>query len=198
MSSQNTQDIQQEFDRQVGDLIQKDYPRLAGMTEEKFINLLTPLKRELTEISLSKKEGRLQFVIVIKNELVPADSMMPLVQLNGKDGLVKLFPLEPKDFHVIESVKIPESSAYLLIDIDRGQETLNVAPIEAMKTIEKHHRSPLTIDEGIAVLTHYPEFLKKNNCFSLLASRHTGDKRVPAIWINADKRPHLGWCWNGN
>lgn len=42
------------------------------------------------------------------------------------------------------------------------------------------------------------EFLMKNNCFSLLASRHPGDKRVPAIWINAQKQPNLGWCRVGN
>jgi hypothetical protein len=38
--------------------------------------------------------------------------------------------------------------------------------------------------------------LRKNKCFSLLASR-CGDKRVPAIWISG-KAPKLGWCWAGN
>ena len=55
---------------------------------------------------------------------------------------------------------------------------------------------PLTIDEGIAILTHHPDFLQKNNCFSLLASR-CGDQRVPAMWISGGA-PRLGWCWAGN
>jgi len=67
-----------------------------------------------------------------------------------------------------------------------------------MKIIKESHRSPLTIEEGVAIVTHYPEYLMKNNCFSLLASRHPGDKRVPAIWINAQKQANLGWCWDGN
>ena len=65
-----------------------------------------------------------------------------------------------------------------------------------LETIQNAKHSPLTIDEGIAILTHFPDFLVKNNCFSLLASR-CGDKRVPALWISANAAK-LGWCWNGN
>ena len=35
------------------------------------------------------------------------------------------------------------------------------------------------------MLTHFPGFLEKNRCFSLLASR-CGDKRVPAFWLSGD------------
>ena len=52
------------------------------------------------------------------------------------------------------------------------------------------------IEEGVALLTHFPEFLQPNNCCSLLASR-CGDKRVPALWLS-EGRPKLGWCWAGN
>jgi hypothetical protein len=123
---------------------------------------------------------------------------MALTDKGGKLGITKLFPLVPDDFSTIPEVNIPNETAYLLVDIDRGKQTLNYRPIDAMEVIKKDSRSPLTIDEGVAIVTQYPEFLIKNNCFSLLASRHTGDKRVPAIWINANKNPNLGWCWNGN
>jgi len=86
----------------------------------------------------------------------------------------------------------------LLLDIDRGKETINIRPADAFVIINEKARSPLTIDEGVALITHFPEFLKKNNCFSLLASRCPGNKRVPAIWINAQKQANLGWCWDGN
>jgi hypothetical protein len=88
--------------------------------------------------------------------------------------------------------------AYLLVNIDRGKENINLAPNQALPLLQKASRSPLTIDEGVAIVTHYPDFLRKNNCFSLLASRHSGDQRVPALWINSQKSPNLGWCWNGN
>jgi hypothetical protein len=63
-----------------------------------------------------------------------------------------------------------------------GKDTLNVTPNEAMNTIQNENRSPLTVEEGIAVITHYPDMSKKNNGFSLLGSR-CGDRRVTALWI---------------
>jgi hypothetical protein len=87
---------------------------------------------------------------------------------------------------------------YILADIDRGKQYLIVTPFTAIKQIIQDNRTPLTIYEGIAIVTQYPEFLMKNNCFSLLASRYTGDKRVPAVWLNGNKQPNLGWCWENN
>ncbi len=194
-------DFLKEFDRQVQSLIQKGYPKIAGMPEADFISLLIPLKAKLQNLSLVEtdiEKGSLPFVIVVKNSLAPVNQSMSLVEKNKKVGIVKLFPLKPDDFQVIPEVSIPNSDTYLLINIDRGKDNINLPPIQAKEIIEKNGYSPLTIDEGIAIVTHFPEFLIKNNCFSLLASRHTGDQRVPAIWINASKNPNLGWCWNGN
>jgi hypothetical protein len=140
----------------------------------------------------------LPFVIVIKNELVSTENAMAAVEKNGKKGITKLFPHQPKDFQVVQSETIPEAMSYLLIDIDRGKATSNLPPNQAMTLIREAHRLPLTIDEGVAIVTQFPEYLIKNNCFSLLASRHEGDQRVPAIWINSQKEPNLGWCWDGN
>ncbi len=65
-----------------------------------------------------------------------------------------------------------------------------------METILRDNRSPLTLDEGIALITHYPDVLKTRNCFSTLGSR-CGDRRVPALWLSGG-RTRLGWCWGGN
>jgi len=85
---------------------------------------------------------------------------------------------------------------YLLADIDRGKDTVNISPNDALMLIQHRRRSPQTIDEGISILIQYPDFLKRNNCFSLLASRQS-DLRVPALWLS-DSKPKLGWCWAGN
>jgi hypothetical protein len=91
---------------------------------------------------------------------------------------------------------VPRDSAYLVADIDTGEATLNVTPDQAIKTIIQEDRSPLTIDEGVALITHYPDILRTRNCFSILGSR-CGDRRVPAMWISGGS-PRLGWCWAGN
>jgi hypothetical protein len=194
-------DREEEFNRQCSILIKKGYPALAGITDAAFMELIEPLRKVIKKTFVTPdhpQEGHIPFIIVIKRDIAPIEKTMPMIELQGIHGLVKLSPLVPNDFHTIDRVTIPESSAYILMDIDRGKETLNVRPSDALIQIESKHRSPLTIEEGIAILTQYPEFLKKNNCFSLLASRHTGDKKVPAIWINAKKQPTLGWCWDVN
>ena len=194
-------DLLQEFNKQTQNLIAKGYPKFAGISDDEFIKPFEPLKEKVAKLNLPESDfekGYLPFVIVVKSSLVPTDKAMSAVEKNGKTGITKLFPHEPTDFQSISDITIPDSEIYLLVDIDRGKANINQPPIEAMKKIIKKGRSPITIDEGVAIVTHYPEFLIKNNCFSLLASRHAGDQKVPAIWINGNKNPNLGWCWNGN
>jgi hypothetical protein len=188
-----------EFDRQLHNLLQKGYPEAAGMLEEQFINTIGRLREKaagLTAPEADPDKGELPFVIVIKSSMVSTEKAMALVNREGKNGVISMAPAAPADFKTPGSVKIPDGPAYLLADIDRGKETLNIRPVHALEIIKKNNRSPLNIDEGMAVITQYPDFLKKNNCFSLLASRRN-DKRVPAIWIS-ESRPKLGWCWDGN
>ena len=196
-----TQSAYEEFDKQVATLIKKGYPKASGKTEKEFLKIIEPLREKLNlrdVFSIDIENGTISFVIVIKNELVSTETMMSLVKKNERQGITKLFPHESKDFQIIVEEQVPSSTAYLLVDIDRGKKSINIAPGEALRLIRSADRHPLSIDEGISIITHYPEFLIKNNCFSLLASRHSGDKRVPAIWINSDKNLNLGWCWDGN
>ncbi len=194
-------ELVKEFERQINNLLAKNYPSLAGITQEDFLKFTSELLAKVRDLSVEKidiEKGTLPFVIVVKLSFVNTQSAMSSVVRDGKTGIEKLYPREACEFLPIESVSIPENPMYLLVDIDRGKNTINIAPREAMTIILKNDRTPLTIDEGIAVVTHFPAFLMKNNCFSLLASRFPGDKRVPAIWINGKKRPNLGWCWDGN
>lgn len=186
------------FEHQVQNLLAKGYPALAQISQREFLDLILPLASELpTDIpNDSLNEGRLPFVIVVTHKLISQEHMLSVTERLGKSTLINLFPVTLSDFQPIPEVILPKSTIYLLIDIDRGYDTRNKAPSSALRLINQRQRSPLTIDEGIALLTHYPEFLQKNNCFSLLASR-CGDKRVPALWLSQG-HPKLGWCWEGN
>jgi hypothetical protein len=142
------------------------------------------------------EEGHIPFVIVLKSGWVASEKAMESVERNGKKGFSVMEAEDLKRFQPIESVTLPDGLAYLALDMDTGKETLNVTPDKALETLQEENRSPLTIEEGIALITHYPEVLKKNNCFSLPGSR-CGDRRVAALWIS-EGRPKLGWCWAGN
>lgn len=109
-------------------------------------------------------------------------------------------PVLPTDFQEIESVKVPKTQIYLLLDVDTGREFLNISPEESLKGIVEQQRTPLTLDEGVALVALYPEVLtdkERYNCIQMPGSRISDDQRVPNIWIS-DKQPRLGWCWDRN
>lgn len=187
-----------EFDRQVRNLLDKGYPKLAGMTSSGFAELVEPLRKTVVaraDSMLPPTRSRVPFVLVIKNRLIPANDLMPHTALNGKPGFSIFEPEDIGRFDAIEEVTLPDPDAYLTFDVDREKETLNQPPDKAIRTITEHGRTPITVAEGIAFITQFPDSLEKNNCFSLVASR-CGDRRVPALWISKGT-PKLGWCFAG-
>jgi hypothetical protein len=85
---------------------------------------------------------------------------------------------------------------YLLHGVDTGSEFCGITPESALRTVRERDRTPLTIAEGLALVTVRPDMLRSNRCFSLMASR-AGNQRVPAVWIS-ERRAKLGWCWDRN
>lgn len=192
-----------EFDRQAQNLLIKGYPAIAGMAKDAFTQLIAPLRQTAVVRGASMNPptpARVPFIVVITKDLAPPDQSMPITTLKGKNkpGFIDKHyaPGELVRFNPIKELQIPGGHAYLVFDVDRGEEFLNVAPDDAMVTITGRERTPITVDEGIALITHFPESLAKNKCFSLLGSR-CGDRRVPALWISQGA-PKLGWCWTGN
>ncbi|PTR24097.1 hypothetical protein C8K36_108107 [Rhodococcus sp. OK519] len=186
-----------EFDRQLDHLVSLGYPELSGKSESAFRNGLYPLRDVVAarpDADVVRHEDHVPFVLVPSG--IAADESITRTALGKQQGFTVLEAAELPTFRPIEGVEVPDADGYLLFDIDTGTEFLNVTPQDALVKIITEGRSPLTIDEGIALVTARPDMLRKNKCFSLLASR-CGDKRVPALWIS-DRRPKLGWCWNGN
>jgi len=181
----------EEFDLQVKNLLNKGYPDLAGISQDDFVKELEPLKEKLSGLPQDSS-----FLIVVRESLIPTEKMMEAVEREGKKGFTVISPEDLAGFTPIPGVLLPEGNFYLILNVDTGEETLNVTPDAALITILGKSHSPLTIAEGVAVVTHKPGLLQKNHCFSLPGSR-CGDKRVAAIWIS-DSRPKLGWCWAGN
>ena len=188
--------MQKEFDRQATKLIQSGIPSIAKISTDDFSSLLAPLKEKVIQI---KSERQFPFIIVIKSMLVPPEKIMPLIEIKGVIGEVRMTPLVPADFSPIDNLNIPEREVYLLADVDTEQKTLNLTPHDALTIIRTDNRYPLTIDEGISLVFQFPEVLtdkKKYNCFSASGSRRN-DQRVPAFWMSY-KKPRLGWCWDNN
>jgi hypothetical protein len=193
----------QEFHRQVDRFVELGYPGLAGLDEPAFRSLLAPLAGPAAEVS---QAGDMPLVVVVTRDLVRAEDTVPLLRLvdGSKPGVVDrnhaegdlatYQPLPELGLDVLDRGHPPK--AYLLTGIQRGEEFCNVRPEDALPVIRHRGRTPLTIDEGVALVTHAPHLLEKNKCFMLSGSRR-GDRRVPAMWISQGA-PKLGWCWDGN
>jgi hypothetical protein len=188
-----------EFDRQVATLVERGYPAAAGLTESSFVARLDPLRAAAGSLDPAgdAERGTFGFVIVVRGSLVPSATSITLVRRRGKAGFLSMLTAdELAAFAPIEPVVLPVGDAYLLTGIESGRASLNVTPDDALAQILVAGRSPLTIDEGIALVTQFPEAVAKNGGISLAGSR-CGDRRVTALWISRGA-PKLGWCWAGN
>jgi len=196
--------VDEEFDRQVETLRRLGYPVLAGVSEDAFVELLEPLRTVVRErwgtwAAVEVTPSRVPFLLVVGPSVVRAEDVVPLMALAGTSdpGIVdRNHDGELAAFTPIKEVELPDAAAYVLFDVERGEEFGGVRPEEALPVILDRGRTPITIHEEIALVTQVPEALEKNKCFMLSASRR-GDRRVPAVWISG-KAPKLGWCWDGN
>lgn len=188
-------------------LVELGYPGLASTTESSFRDLLEPLRTKAGAIPDDDTKGHAAAVVVVTRDVVRPEDTVPLLRLRGprgrgeKPGRVDRNHAEGDlaGYHPTEA-STPPGPVYLLLDVERGEEFCDVRPEEATAVVRGRGRSPLTIDEGIALVTHRPDLLEKNKCFMLAGSRRSavvGDRRVPALWIS-ERAPKLGWCWDGN
>jgi hypothetical protein len=125
----------------------------------------------------------------------PAADLIGKVRLGAKTGFTTMEPADLERFLPLPDLDVPKAP-YLLEDVDTGAATLGVRPDDALPLVLAAGRTPLTLEEGLAVVLQHPEWLRDRNCFELLGSR-AGDKRVTGVWLSKGA-PRLGWCWAGN
>jgi hypothetical protein len=202
-----------ELDRQVELLISLGYGELTGLGDQglrQVVGALRPTVVARTSAMPAPAPSAVPFVVVLAPRLTPPARTMPLIirgARSPKPGFVSPDTADIDRFAPIDGVEMPDADAYLLLDVHRGDEYLSWRPDDALPEITGRGRTPLTVHEGIALVTLVPEALEKNRCFMLLGSR-CGDRRVPALWISGGSArdggsvrrgaAKLGWCWAGN
>ena len=184
-----------EFDRQLQAYLDAKYPTLAGMDETEFVDLLEPL-RDMASRATSSTPERIPFALVVTSRLVAADQALPTVHWKATTGWTEYTADDLAGYRPIDGVDVPDHAAYLVTDVDTGKATLGVKAKDAVPLIESDGRSPLTVDEGVSLLTLWPGILKERNAFFLPGARDA-TKRVAALWVSKG-HPRLGWCWEGN
>ena len=85
--------------------------------------------------------------------------------------------------------------AYLVVDVENGKAMLGRIPDEAVKQFKKEGRSPLTAEEGVAIILQHPEILKVH--YMDLPGSRPGGGRVAFLWLHEGK-PRLNVHWADN
>lgn len=91
-------------------------------------------------------------VLTISRDVVPV--AVAAARIERRRRSIVLGRMTSEDlatFVPIDAVKLPDAPAYLAVDVDPGADSRNVRPEEALDHILDAGRSPLTIDEGIAL-----------------------------------------------
>ncbi len=186
-------DPHEELERQTHHLVLLGYPALIGTSDRSFRSCVDRLQPPLDGAGAAKGASHawIPFALVIPG--VRPENAMPLTRQGVKAGYVDMRPVEPSDFAPLESLAIP-SGPYLVAGVETGGDTLGVPPRDALTLVTGRGRSPLTIAEGIAVITAFPGILRAANCFQMAGSRRA-DKRIPSLWVTRARAPRLGWCF---
>lgn len=186
--------LHEQFSQQVERLVALRYAESLGLSARAFRNVLQALSSKLRDSrhsSLDVKSGALPFVLVVRSPKLPERALLALVARRGRFAVERLFPFALEEIQQSSQANdgdAPGQVAYLLHDIDRGGHTMEVM----MESEKPDNRVPLTVAEGIATLTQFPEILLTNHDFKMTGSRF-GENRVPTFSLN-NGRPELGWC----
>lgn len=189
-------DVRTELDRQVAAYVELGVAALLGQDEATFRARLEPLAEvATTPTAPAAVEGDdVPFVLVLPG--LDLNDVAPAMRRGTRLGVSVIDRDEAPTYRPLPDVEVP-AVPYLLWGIDTGSELCDVRPEDALVTITGRGRTPLTIDEGVALVVVRPDMLRPNKCFSLLASRTGTNQRVPAVWIS-ERRAKLGWCWDRN
>ena len=192
---------QAELDRQVEAYLQLGLQALAGLMPGALRQAVEPLRAVLPGTPPSgrapgeERGDHVPFVLVLGG-IRDLNDAVPAMRRRALRGVSVIDREELATYRPLDDVRVPGDAAYLLTGIDAGSDFCGVTPEKALAAVRAAGRTPLTVAEGLALVTVRPDMLRPNRCFSLLGSR-SATQRVPAVWIS-ERRAKLGWCWDRN
>ena len=151
------------FTDQTNRIIERNYHIIANLSEGAFINRhLIPLKQMLVSLNVDTafRENRIPFLLVVPHNIVSLsyqlESIRNIINERQLEYLIK-----PEWFENAQGV-LTTDKPYLLIDVETGYAMKNITPRKCVKAFNDEGRFGLTIDEGIALITHFPEVLESH------------------------------------
>lgn len=183
--------------KQLDRLVALGYPDVADISAASFRALARPLIAALERCDPDSDDPRYRLgrdiLLIPTRELVSPESLIARTSINRMAGFTTMPPRDIASFLPQDGFEPPEGPFYLAIEPHTGTCYINREPDVARKLIDSDERTPLTLEEGLAIATQHPEWLLEKNGFNLLGSR-SADGRVPSIWMSQNA-PRLGAVW---
>ncbi|MFP3867835.1 MAG: DUF5701 family protein [Desulfobacteraceae bacterium] len=149
--------------KQVNRIIANKFHLAAGLSEAEFIsNYIKPLEPLLGNIEGGTEltGNRLPILIVVPHNIVSLSYQLKSVRESLNDTQME-YIIKPEWFKNAKEVMTPDQP-YLLGDVETGYAMINTAPKRCVEALHQQGRFPLTIDEGLALITHFPEVLESH------------------------------------
>ena len=178
----------QEAQKQLDRIVALGYPDVADMSAAAFPPPARPLIHALEHTDLGSN-----ILLIPTRELVSPESLIARTSINRMAGFTTMPPRDIASFLPQDGFEPPEGPFYLVVEPHTGTCYINREPDVARKLIDSDERTPLTLEEGLAIATQHPDWLEIKNGFNLLGSR-SADGRVPSIWMSQNA-PRLGAVW---
>jgi hypothetical protein len=155
--------LEELFAKQVKTILERKFHIPAGLGESDFVNRhIMPLKQLLAENAKDTRKGEshIPILIVIPNAIVPLSYQLERVR-EGINDIQLEHTIKPEWFENAKGVSTPDKP-YLLLDVETGYTMKNITPKKCVKTFNDEGRLALTVDEGIALIFHYPKVLQSH------------------------------------
>jgi hypothetical protein len=151
------------FYQQIKTIIEKKFHVPTGLSESDFINRhIMPLKQLLVENGKHTKsvESRIPILVVVPHTIVPLSYQLERIR-ESIDDIQLEHLIKPEWFDNAKGVSTPDKP-YFLVDVETGYAMKNITPKKCVQSFRDEGRFALTVDEGIALISHFPEVLESH------------------------------------
>ena len=151
------------FSKQIKTIVERKFHIPTGLSESDFIDRhILPLKQLLLEPDKDTKieESHIPILVVIPNNIVPLSYQLQSIR-ESIDDIQLEHIIKPEWFENAKGVSTSDKP-YLLLDVETGYAMKNITPKKCVKIFSDKGRLPLTVDEGIALICHFPEVLESH------------------------------------
>jgi hypothetical protein len=151
------------FSIQTNTITERKFHAPSGLNESDFINrLIMPLKGLLVNIDTATQidKNRIPILVVVPHAIVPLSYQLERIRESINDPQLAHI-IQPEWFENAQGVSTP-NKPYLLLDVETGYAMKNTPPKKCVQSFGDAGRFALTIDEGIALISHFPEVLESH------------------------------------